>query len=82
LLGGEVQAQTMTGRVMLKIPAGTQNGKSIRLTGKGMPRLGAGGSGDLYARVRVVLPTELSERERALFEELRALREPAAAKTA
>ena len=82
LLGGEVQAPTMTGRVMLKIPAGTQNGKSIRLSGKGMPRLGASGSGDLYARVRVVLPTDLSERERALFEELRALRQPVAAKTA
>ncbi|HLZ72601.1 MAG TPA: J domain-containing protein [Dehalococcoidia bacterium] len=82
LLGGEVTVATMTGRVALKIPAGTQNGKSIRLSGKGMPKLGQSGHGDLYVKVRVVLPSELSARERQLFEELRELRQPAAARTA
>jgi DnaJ-class molecular chaperone len=76
ILGGEVAVQTMTGRVMLKVPAGTQNAKTIRLSGKGMPKLNSAGHGDLYARVRVVLPAQLSERERKLFEELRALRQP------
>ncbi len=79
LLGGEVAVQTMTGRVLLKVPAGTQNGKSIRLSGKGMPKLGGSGFGDLYARMRVQLPANLSARERELFEQLRELRQPQAA---
>jgi len=65
--------------VILKIAPETQNGKLIRLQGKGMPRLGGGGTGDLYARVKVVLPQGLTERERKLFAELRALRSGAAA---
>lgn len=79
LLGGEVELATLTGRVILKIAPETQNGKLIRLQGKGMPRLGGGGTGDLYARVKVVLPQGLTERERKLFAELRALRSGAAA---
>ena len=73
ILGGEVQVPTLKGtRLQLKVPAGTQNGRQIRLAGQGMPR-GGGAAGDLYARVRVQLPTVLSERERQLFEELRAI---------
>jgi DnaJ-class molecular chaperone len=82
LLGGEVEVPTMTGRVMLKVPAGTQNGKTFRLGGKGMPRLGGSSSGDLYAHVHVVLPTDLSSRERELFEQLRELRQPSHAQSA
>ncbi len=74
ILGGEVPVQTLKGRVMLKIPPETQNGRVFRLAGLGMPRLHGSGHGDLYAKVRVVLPTNLTERERALFEELRRLR--------
>jgi DnaJ-class molecular chaperone len=72
VLGGEVQVPTMTSRVMLKVPPLTQNGRSFRLSGLGMPRLGGNGRGDLYARVRVVLPQELSPEQRELFEKLRA----------
>jgi len=79
VLGGEVAVPTMTGRVMLKVPAGSQNGASIRLSGKGMPKLGASGHGDLYVKLKVVLPAPLNERERELFQELRRLREPQAA---
>jgi len=77
VLGGEVAVPTLKGtRLQLKIPPCTQNGRSIRLGGQGMPRMGKDAArGDLYARVKVVLPAELSERERALFEELRAIRE-------
>ena len=72
VLGGEVEAPTLTGRVMLTIPPLTQNGRRIRLSGKGMPVLGRGDRrGDLFAHVNVVLPEHLSEREQALFEELR-----------
>ena len=59
LLGGEVPVTTLKGRILLTIPAGTQSGKTIRLTGQGMPRLKGEGAGDLYVKVRVVLPTTL-----------------------
>jgi len=65
LLGGEVPVGTLKGRVMLTIPAGTQAGKTFRLAGQGMPRLKGDGSGDLYVRVRVVLPTDLDHDARA-----------------
>jgi len=74
VLGGEVQVPTMTSRVMLKVPPLTQNGRNIRLSGLGMPRLGGNGNGALYARVRVALPQELSPEQRELFEKLRAVR--------
>jgi curved DNA-binding protein len=72
VLGGEVQVPTMTGEAILNIPAGTQNARTFRLRGKGMPRLRQPKQhGDLYARVEVQLPTELTSRQRELFEELR-----------
>jgi len=64
LLGAEVPVGTLKGRVLLTIPAGTQNGRSFRLTGQGMPRLRQDGHGDLYVKVRVVLPTDLNENAR------------------
>ena len=51
-------------QLLLKIPAGTQPGRTIRLAGQGMPRLKGGERGDLLVRVRVVLPA-LDERGRA-----------------
>src|SRR5437667_63117 len=60
LLGGEVPVATLKSRVLLRIPAGTQNGRTFRLKGQGMPRLNGGEAGDLYAKARVVLPTGLS----------------------
>jgi curved DNA-binding protein len=63
LLGAEVTVPTLKGRVSLRIPPETQNGRTIRLAGQGMPRT-AGGSGDLYVTVKVVLPTKLDEKDR------------------
>jgi len=77
ILGGEVKVPTLnsSGGVMLKIPPETQNGKSFRLRGKGMPKLGNTQQyGDLYAEVKVILPEKLSEKERQLFEEFAKLR--------
>jgi DnaJ-class molecular chaperone len=72
LLGAEVPVTTLKGKVLLKIPAGTQNGHRFRLKGQGMPQLKGDGFGDLYARARVVLPPKLDpEAEaaaRALFD--------------
>lgn len=73
VLGGEVGVPTLRSRLALKIPAETQNGKVFRLGGQGMPKLGASEQrGDLYAKVNVVLPTKLNDRQKALFEQLRA----------
>ena len=65
LLGAEVKVTTLKGSVLLTIPAGTQPGRTFRLTGQGMPRFKASGTGDLYVKARVVLPTDLSDDARA-----------------
>jgi curved DNA-binding protein len=71
VLGGEAHVPTLKGtRLALTIPAETQNGRVFRLAGQGMPHLQGGGRGDLYANVKAVLPTNLTERERELFREL------------
>lgn len=76
VLGGEVRIPTLGGDVMLKVPAGSQNGQLFRLRGKGMPKLSdEGGRGDLYAQLSIELPTEISAQERALYEQLRQLRQ-------
>ncbi len=80
-LGGEVVVPTPTGRIALNIPAETQAGKVFRIRGKGMARIkgtGPDDRGDLLARARIVLPTPLSEEERARFSELRTQREQSA----
>jgi curved DNA-binding protein len=64
LLGAEVRVRTPKGTVLLTIPAGTQSGRVFRLTGRGMPRFRAPGHGDLFARARVILPTDLSDEAR------------------
>jgi molecular chaperone DnaJ len=74
MLGGEVRLPTLNGNLSLKIPVETQNGKVFRLAGKGMPKLGDSEHGSMFAKVKVVLPTNLTEEERKLFEKLRSLR--------
>lgn len=69
VLGGEVTVPTMTGRIDLKVPTGSQNGRVLRVPGKGMPKSG-GGFGDLYVRLTAQVPTILTDRERELFKEL------------
>jgi len=74
ILGGEAEVPTLEGKKLaLKIPPETQNGKLFRLAGQGMPRLGNDGKGDLYAKVKVVLPSRLSAKEKELFQQLKTL---------
>ena len=72
MLGGEVVVPTLTGRVALTLPPGTQNGRTFRLGGQGMPHLrGPKGRGDLHVTVKVKLPTDLSEDEIRLVRQLK-----------
>jgi DnaJ-class molecular chaperone len=71
MLGGEAPVPTLDGkRLILTIPPETQNGQVFRLAGKGMPRTRGAGFGNLLARVQVMLPKNLSPRERQIFEAL------------
>jgi curved DNA-binding protein len=71
VLGGEARVQTPEGAVVLTIPSGTQQGQSFRLSGRGMPRLrDPNQRGDLFARVKVTLPRNLTVEQRKLFEQL------------
>ncbi len=70
VLGGEVDVPTPKGKLALKIPPETQNGRAFRLKGQGMPHLGRSSRGDLLAKVKVVLPTNLSSQEKELFKQL------------
>jgi len=71
-LGGEADVQTLSGTLRLKIPAGTQSGRKLRLSGKGMPRLRKKDQyGDLYARVMITVPERLTPEQRTRLEALR-----------
>ncbi|MGQ9765895.1 MAG: DnaJ C-terminal domain-containing protein [Anaerolineae bacterium] len=74
LLGGEVQVPTLAGPVVLRVPPGTQSGRTFRLAGQGMPKLRSDQRGDLYAKVRITLPEKLSDREVQLVREWARLR--------
>jgi curved DNA-binding protein len=72
VLGGEVTVQTLSGNVVLTIPAGIQPGQSIRLAGRGIPRLKSPNvKGDLFAHIKVKIPSNLTPRQKALFQELK-----------
>ena len=75
ILGGEVEVQTLKGRVRLKVPPESQNGQRVRLKGQGMPKLGSKNTrGDLYVAIRPVMPKDLTKEEKELFLKLKELR--------
>lgn len=75
VLGGEATIETLSGKLKLKVPAGTQNDTRTRVKGKGFPVYRKEGSfGDLFVTYKVKIPVNLSDKERALFTELSKLR--------
>jgi curved DNA-binding protein len=70
-LGAEIEIPTLEGSVSMKVPPGSKGGQKFRLAGKGLPKPN-GGAGDLYAVLNIVVRGSLSEREKKLYEELRA----------
>jgi len=73
-LGAEVMVPTLEGELPLKIPAGTQQGKMFRLSGKGMPSVHGYGRGDQYVRVIIAVPRKMTDEEKELLRQLASLR--------
>jgi molecular chaperone DnaJ len=69
-LGDEIRVPSLDGRIDLKIPSGTQNGKTFRFKGKGIPYIDSRGRGDLLVKVVITTPQHLDKNQRHLFEEL------------
>ena len=71
-LGAQIEVPTLDGKVKMKVPPGTQGGKTFRLKNKGVPHLHGGGRGDQHVRVVVETPTELNSKQRELLEQFAA----------
>jgi molecular chaperone DnaJ len=69
-LGGSVEVPTPDGAVSLKIPAGTEDGKLLRIKGRGAPKLKGGGKGDVLARIHIEVPKRMNKKQRELLEQL------------
>lgn len=70
ILGTEVEIPTLSGKAQIKIPAGTYSGQVLRLKGKGFPRIGGIGNGDMLVRLLVDTPSKTNTRQKELLEEL------------
>jgi len=67
--GAKIDMPTFSGKIMVKVPPKTQGGKTLRLKGKGMPKLRSSEFGDLYAKIKLILPEKLNSEQKKHFEE-------------
>lgn len=70
ILGTSIEVPTLTGKAMIRIPAGTHTGQTFRLKGKGFPKIGGFGSGDMLVKILVDTPANLTSKQKELIEEL------------
>ncbi len=68
-LGCQLEVETLDGKESVAFPAGSQFNDEIKLTGKGIPRIQGGGRGNLYVRVKIIIPKKLSEQQRKLLQQ-------------
>lgn len=73
VLGGETIIDTLSGKIKITVSPGTQNGKQVRIKGKGMPVYGTTGHGDLYVILKVNIPEKLTAAQKQLFEQLKSI---------
>ena len=66
-LGGRIEVPTLDGRVAITVPPGSQDGRTLRVPGKGAPKLNGSGSGSLLAKLRVIIPSTLTDEEREVL---------------
>lgn len=71
VLGAEIIVPTLDGSIKLRIPAGSENGQSLRVRGRGLPKGKTGERGDFFVKLQIVLPDKTSDAERKLWEQLR-----------
>ncbi|AHI07346.1 DnaJ protein [Bdellovibrio bacteriovorus W] len=76
ILGTNIEVPTLTGKAMIRIPPGTHSGQTFRLKGKGFPKIGGFGSGDMLVKILVDTPSSLSSKQKELMEELAKSAEP------
>lgn len=82
ILGGEITVKTLSGSIKLKVPEGTQNGTTVRLKGKGLPKYKKSDQhGDLLLSYKIQIPKNLNPEEKSLFKKLEAARKKAAHST-
>ncbi len=76
ILGTSIEVPTLTGKAMIRIPEGTHSGQTFRLKGKGFPKVGGFGAGDMLVKVLVDTPSSLSNKEKEMIKELAKNTEP------
>lgn len=76
VLGDEIEVPTLTGKVKMKVPPGTQTGTVLRLRNLGLPRIAGYGKGDLLVKIKVVIPDRLSRQEKVLYQQIKEIENP------
>jgi len=76
ILGDEIDVPTLTGKVKMRIPPGTQTGSILRLRNQGMPRIAGYGKGDQLVKIRIVVPERLTRQEKALYQQIKDTENP------